>query len=166
MARKKSKEVEEPQFHFNLLSGEIEAEVIEEDEVEPKKYKVDLFSVLNSISTKDYSFTEEMNDGYQPFIINKGLMQHIDTILYANEMNINHQVTKEMHYDYLYYSVSKKKRYGKWAKASTDDKELIDDIVEYYKINRNYAEVYMRMVGRDRMIEHLKNKMNQGGRLK
>lgn len=150
---------------FNILTGEVEEIPVEEDYT-PEKYKFDLFGTLNSISNKGYAFSEEDQSAYPPYMINRGLMQNLDTVLYANEMNMNNQVTKEMHYDYLYYSISKKKRYGKWAKPSKDNKELIDNIVEYYKINRNYALQYIKMVGEDELKKHLVKKMNQGGRIK
>lgn len=151
---------------FNLLTGETEQVQETEENYLPEKYKFDLFGTLNSISNKDYSFDSEHQSSYPPYMINRGLMQNLDTILYANEMNMHSQVTKEMHYDYLFYSVSKKKRYGKWAKASTDNKELVDRITEYYKINRKYALQYIKMVGEEEIKKHLDKKMYLGGKIK
>lgn len=151
---------------LNILTGEIEKTEDKEENYLPEKHKFDLFGVLGSISNKEYIFDEEDEKSYPPFMINRGLMQNFDTVLYANDMNINNQVTKQMHYDYLYYSVSKKKRYGKWAKATNDDKILIDQIVEYYKINRKYAHQYINQVGRDELKKFLDMKLNVGGKKK
>ncbi len=70
---------------------------------------------LNSIN-----FTKEdlMKDDetsikeYAPYIINKCLSGQIDTILFANEMNMNHHLDKRMQYSFYLNSLRKKKRFS------------------------------------------------------
>ena len=38
---------------------------------------------------------------YVPFVINRALSYHMDCILYANEINMNSYIDKDMQYHYL-----------------------------------------------------------------
>lgn len=79
--------------------------------------------------------------GYPPFFINRGLSQHVDCLMYANEMNINSHLDNKLQYDYLYHSIrSMKRRFGKWAKRKDD--ALIKAISQYYNINLRRAKEY------------------------
>ena len=62
-----------------------------------------LTQILNSINqTKKSVFeTEDEIKGYPPFIVNKCLSAFHDTILFANEMNINHHLDKKLQYDFF-----------------------------------------------------------------
>ena len=54
---------------------------------------------LNSINfTKENLMEEDKTSkkDYAPYIINKCLSAHIDCILFANEMNMNHRLDKDM----------------------------------------------------------------------
>ena len=48
-----------------------------------------------------------------------------DCILFVNELNTRglyqFNVSNEMHYEFLLYAISPKKRYNKWAKIETND---------------------------------------------
>jgi hypothetical protein len=99
-------------------------------------------NILNG--SKSIFETEQDEKDYVPFLINRGLSQHVDSIFYANEMNINHHLTKKMQYDYLFRSIRKMKRgFGKWAKSEkSEDIELIQ---RAYKCSERKAKEISRM---------------------
>lgn len=100
----------------------------------------DPFRFMKSIQvTKEpiMNSSEDEKD-YVPFLMNRGLSQYIDSILYANEMNQNHHLDKRMQYDYYMQSIRKMSRkFVKWAKRA--DAEVLEAIQEYYQCNRKRA---------------------------
>ena len=75
------------------------------------------FNFLNSINeSKENIMTSENEIAYNPYIINHFLSGTIDTVFYANEMNIRPNLDKKLQYDYLRGSIRKKRRYSKWLK--------------------------------------------------
>ena len=134
-------------------------------EVEEVKKKVDVFDFLNNITyDKQYIFDEGTQDAYNPYIVGMGLMQHQDTILLANECNKKSSGNKLFHHDFLFYSISKGKRYRKWAKANKEDEELIEYIMTKYVVNRENAKQYLKLVD-DEQKQTIIDLMNaKGGR--
>lgn len=124
-----------------------------------------LFDYLNDISTnKNYIFDpNDANKNYSAFMINRGLAQHIDTILLANEAN-KRSFSKLMHHDFLFYSVDSKKRYGKWAKADTTDFDLLDYLKEKYVINHSVAIEYMAILDKKELKELKLESQRKGGK--
>ena len=93
-------------------------------------------------------------------MVNRALSYYIDTIMYANDMNINHHVDKLMQHDYLFYSIRKAKRFSKWAKKKKDsDIELIQ---EYYGYSYDKAKVAVSVLTDDQ-IKIIKKKLDKGG---
>jgi hypothetical protein len=60
---------------------------------------------------------------YPPYIINRCLSGHIDCIMFANEMNMNHHLSKDLQYSFYLNSLRKKKRFSPWLR-----KENIKDL--------------------------------------
>ena len=90
----------------------------------------DLFKeVLPSIlKTKKPIFTDdESAKAYNPYMVNKALSHHMDTVIVANNMNMCYHLDKKPQYDYLINSVRSANRpFTKWHKASeTDDLEAV-----------------------------------------
>ena len=58
---------------------------------------------------------------YPPFPVLRSLSYNLDCILLVNELNIRglsqFNVSNLMHYEYLLYFISTKKRYNKWIKV-------------------------------------------------
>lgn len=95
-----------------------------------------------------------------PFIINTAMSMHIDTVLYANEMNTRHWASPQMLYDYYIHTIRPAKRYG-WAKKSKT--ENLDLIMEYYGYSEKKALDALSLLT-ESDIERIKNKMNKGGK--
>lgn len=123
------------------------------------------FDFLEAINTGkeivldgDDSFKE-----YVPFQVNNGLSQHLDTVLIANEMNKLPNLSKEMQFKFLANAVSKKKRFGKWAKPEEEaNKEDIETVSTYYQVNRARAREYLKIL-KPEQLEVMRTKNNPGG---
>jgi len=90
----------------------------------------DLFKeIIPSILQNKKSVIENDQDAkdYQPYMVNKALSHHPDTIMFANNMNMCYHLHKKAQYDYLINIVRSVKRpYTKWHKASeTNDLEAV-----------------------------------------
>lgn len=119
------------------------------------------FDIVTDISLNKKRLIDETNQKeYSPFMVNRALSYYIDTIMYANDMNINHHVDKLMQHDYLFYSIRKAKRFSKWAKKKKDsDIELIQ---EYYGYSYDKAKVAVSVLTDDQ-IKIIKKKLDKGG---
>ena len=68
---------------------------------------------LNSINFTKKDLLKEDPDcikQYPPFIINRCLSGHLDCVLLANEMNLHHDLDKDMQYSFINI-IRKKKRF-------------------------------------------------------
>ena len=100
--------------------------------------------------------------GYEPFLINRGLSQHKDCILYANEMNRRHFLDKKLQNDFLLNTVRSQKRpFAKWAKKSekSEDIECVKQIFNYSNSKANEA---LRILSKEQ-IQKLKEQTDTGG---
>ena len=75
---------------------------------------------------------------YPPFIVNKCLSGFIDTVMFANEMNVNHQLPSRLQYDFLINTVRKRKRFSPWLKK--DKINDLDAVKSYYGYSNEKAQ--------------------------
>ena len=120
------------------------------------------FDYLNSINMtkKNLMIDEQSEKDYVPFIVNRGLGYFQDTVLLANEMNINCHLDHKMQYDFLKSTVKKKKRFSKWLKADEDKK--VDIICQAYGFSRSNAKSVVTLFD-NTQIELLKKRLDKGG---
>ena len=98
---------------------------------------------------------------YPPFIVNKCLSGHLDCIMFANEMNKNHQLDKDMQYSFYLNSVRKKKRFSPWIrKDKIDDLECVKN---YYGYSTEKALQALRILSSEQ-IKFIKQRLETGGR--
>jgi hypothetical protein len=125
----------------------------------------------NSINSgKEPLSLENQEFKYEKWRTNTSLTNHLDTIMDANQMNLNYHLSDQMHYDYLFYSVRKKKRFG--SKKSERDKQLereqkeeadkIALISEYYKYNTVNAKAALKVLT-ESQLEIIKRRLERGG---
>lgn len=104
--------------------------------LKPQAYTI---NNMNLIKCLDHLLTgkklKELDfDNYPTFPINRGLSQHWDTCLIANEMNINADIPNEAQFVFLDQLISKKKRkHSKWSKAEkiSNDVKLLQSVYGY-----------------------------------
>lgn len=134
-------------------------ELKEEVKKKPHNYFFDFIKDLSQ--KKQYILNEDNQKDYVPYLINKFLSMHQSTILYAQEMNIRHQIEKDMHYDYLFESLRPMNRYFKYHKSNkkSDDLLLLSD---YYQCSLIKAKEYLN-IHDESDLDMIRSKMNKGG---
>jgi hypothetical protein len=123
------------------------------------------FDFINAINlTKKDLFAEDpqAKSDYVPFVVNRGLSYFPDTILYANEMNRNTSIPVDWQFSFLLNSISKKKRFSKWAKkdAETEDFRLVK---EYFGYSDSKAQEALSVLSGDQLTM-IKEKLYKGGK--
>jgi len=121
---------------------------------------------LNSINFNKNDLMGEDSDPawkakYPPFIINKCMSQHMDTVMYANEMNQYSFLDHKMQYDFYIHIVRPKRRFSPWGK-----KQKIDDldlVKKYYGYSTDKAIQALRILSPNQ-IDYIKDKLNKGGK--
>ena len=74
---------------------------------------------LNSINLNKKNMIDEdpsLEKEYIPFVINKCLSGHLDTVMFANEMNKYPSLPEKMQHDFFIHIVRKKKRFSPWLR--------------------------------------------------
>ena len=118
---------------------------------------------LNSINQNKKNIMDDdasTEKTYPPYIINKCLSSHIDTIMFANEININHHITKKLQYDFYINIVRTKKRFSPWIKKETN-KDL-DYVKSYYGYSNEKAYQALRILTKEQLT-FIKSKFDTGG---
>lgn len=121
---------------------------------------------LNSInSTKDNLISDDptLIKSYPPYIINRCLSSHIDAILFANEMNKNHHLDKELQYSFYLNSLRKKKRFSPWLRK--DKVTDLDIVKQYYSYSNDKAMQALKILSREQ-LDFIKQRLETGGRNK
>jgi len=123
------------------------------------------FDFVNSINfTKKNLMVDDIQEkAYTPYMVNRSLSYFQDTVLMANEMNINHHLDKKLQYEFLMNIVRKRKRFSKWAKAETISD--LDAVKEFYGYSNDTARQAMTLLSKEN-IEAIKHKIYRGGRKK
>ena len=123
--------------------------------------KLSAFDFLNSINdTKKDIMTEDNENLYQPYVINRFLSGTMDTLFVANEMNCRPHLDKRLQYDYLRSVVRRKKRFTKWVKP--EKFEELEVIKKYYGYNDAKAKEVLSLFTDNDLKELCKN-MDLGG---
>jgi len=121
------------------------------------------FDYLNSINMtkKNLMVDEKSEKDYVPFIVNRGLGYFSDTVLLANEMNVNCHIDDKLQYDFLKGTVKKRKRFSKWLKSEDDRK--IDIIKEYFGYSTSVAKQCVDLFD-EQQINYLEKQLSKGGK--
>jgi hypothetical protein len=118
---------------------------------------------LNSINfTKDNLMEEDETSkkDYAPYIINKCLSSHIDCILFANEMNMNHSLDKDMQYSFYLNTLRKKKRFSPWIRK--DKVQNLEYVKSYYGYSNDKAIQALKILNKDQ-LNFIKQRLETGG---
>ena len=121
------------------------------------------FEFVNAINySKDNIMVDDIVEKqYNAFMVNRSLSYFQDTVLIANEMNINHHLDNRLQFDFLINIVRKRKRFSKWFKPeSNSDVEVVKD---YYGYSNEKARQALPLLTKEQ-LEELKKKVNKGGR--
>lgn len=108
---------------------------------------------LNSINYKKDDVAKEIKDFYPPFVVNRTLSYHIDSVIASNLANtMNDGVLPDMAQYYLLKGlVSPRKRFAKWMKPiKSDDAKLV---MEIYNVSEPKAHEYLKLLSDDELSE-------------
>jgi hypothetical protein len=121
------------------------------------------FEFVNAIcDSKENLIVDDISEkSYNPFMVNRSLSYHYDTVLLASEMNQRSFLDKKLQFDFLINTVRKKKRFAKWKKPeSSDDLEVVK---EYYGYSNEKARQVLPLLNSDQMGQ-LKQRIFKGGK--
>ena len=97
---------------------------------------------------------------YLPWRTNRALSNYPDTIIHAQVMNASSHLDLQLQFDYLFYSVRKKKRFFKKPAVEKDkDFHLVQ---QFYKYNNKNTEEALRILTREQ-IDIIAKKQEKGG---
>ena len=119
---------------------------------------------LNSINFNKENLIKEDPDivkQYPPFIVNKCLAGHVDTVLFANEMNKYHHLDKDMQYSFLLNSLRKRKRFSPWLRK--DKIEDLECVKTYYGYSNEKAQQALKILTPEQ-LNYIKKKLDLGGK--
>lgn len=121
------------------------------------------FEYVNAINMtkKDIMVDDLAEKAYNSFMVNRSLSYFNDTVLFANEMNVNHTIDKRLQFDFLINMVRKRKRFSKWQKSVSDND--VEVVKEYYGYNNEKARQALTLLTTEQ-INALKQKVYKGGR--
>jgi hypothetical protein len=125
--------------------------------------KFELNDWLKSINQSKINIMDEYPDSkkdYAPYIINRCFSGTIDTLLYANEMNLYHALDKKLQYDFFINSLRTKKRYSAWLrKENIKDLEVVKS---YYGYSNEKAKQALNILTKEQ-LNFIKSKLETGG---
>jgi len=114
---------------------------------------------LNSINNTKEDLSENIKE-YSPYIINKCLSGQVDSILFANEMNMNHHLDKDMQYSFYLNSLRKRKRFSPWLRK--DKIKDLECIKSYYGYSNEKASQALKILTKEQ-INFIKKRLDIGG---
>jgi hypothetical protein len=115
---------------------------------------------LNSINFTKEDLSEDIKD-YPPYIINRCLSSHLDCVLFANEMNMHHQLDKDMQYLFYLNSLRKKKRFSPWLRK--DKVKDLECIKQYYGYSNEKASQALKILNKEQ-LNFIKQRLEIGGK--
>tara|TARA_B110000503_G_C7119331_1_gene401752 strand:+ start:747 stop:1130 length:384 start_codon:yes stop_codon:yes gene_type:complete len=123
------------------------------------------FDFINAINfSKEDLFKDnpQADKDYVPFVVNRGLSYFADTLFYANEMNRFPNLSTEAQFFFLKNSISKKKRFSKWAAkgAVSDD---LENVCAYYGYSKRQAKLVLNNLTEKQLLI-IRESQNKGGK--
>ena len=118
---------------------------------------------LNSINFNKDDLTSEDPEcikEYPSYIVNRCLSGHLDTILYANEMNLHPNLDKDMQYQFFLNSLRKRNRFSPWLRK--DKVDNLNIIKKYYGYSNEKALQALRLLTQQQ-LDYIKKRLDTGG---
>lgn len=124
---------------------------------------MNVFDFVNSITYNKKDLFEDplAEKDYVPFIVNRGLSYFPDTIMFANEMNMHASIPKQWQYDFLRFSITKKRRFSKWAKKGKEEDLMSVQI--YYNCSEKKAIELLSLLNQEQ-LKVIKESISEGGK--
>ncbi len=124
---------------------------------------VELKDWLNNINYSKKNLIDEDPDlekKYLPYIINRCMSGHLDAIMYANEMNIYHNLDNKLQHDFLLNILRSKKRFSPWVKK--EELKNLDYVKRYYGYSDEKAKQVLPLLSKEQLT-FIQEKLERGG---
>ncbi len=118
---------------------------------------------LNSINSSKKNFIDEdplLEKEYPAYIVNRCMSGHMDSLMYANEMNINPQLDKKLQYDFYLNTLRSKKRFSPWVRK--EEISNLDIIKSHYGYSDDKARQVLPLISNTE-LEHIRKRLDRGG---
>ena len=118
---------------------------------------------LNSINYSKKNLIDEDPDiekKYPAYIINRCMSGHLDAIMYANEMNLYHNLSSKLQYDFLLNILRSKKRFSPWVKK--EELKNLDYVKRYYGYSDEKAKQVLPLLSK-KELTFIQEKLERGG---
>ena len=120
----------------------------------------DWLKSINETKTNLIDNDSTLEPKYLPYIVNRCMSGQIDTLMFANEMNISNHLDNKLQYDFLLYTLRKKKRFSPWLrKDKVTDLEIIK---QYYGYSNEKAANALKILTPEQ-IKFIKQRLDTGG---
>ena len=125
------------------------------------------FDYVNSINqSKKNLMRGTENDqlaekGYNPFLTNRTLSYHHDTVALANEMNQRSHLDNKLQYEFLLNTIRPKKRFAKWDKKVDDGDIAV--VKEFFGYSDTKALQALTVLTSEQ-INEIRKRIDKGGR--
>jgi hypothetical protein len=118
---------------------------------------------LNSLNfTKENLISDEpyLAKEYPPYIVNRCMSGHMDSVMYAQEMNKYHFLDKDLQYNFYLNTLRKRKRFSPWIRK--DKVSDLDYVKRYYGYSNEKASQVMKILTPEQ-IAYIKKRLETGG---
>lgn len=104
---------------------------------------------------------------YDNFVINKIYSNNINSIIFANEINV--ECDKQYNFDFYYYFLDKRSHYGKWNKKEKENslkKDTLNKIVLQCNCSQTKAQDIYDILENQNLLSAFIEEFDMGGRNK
>ena len=119
---------------------------------------------LNSINQTKKNLIDEdpsLEKEYNPYIINRIYSAHLDSVMFANEMNKYSFLSKKIQYDFYLNSLRSKKRFSPWLRK--DKIKDLDYVKRYYGYSNEKAQQALKILTKEQ-LNFIRLKFETGGK--
>ena len=119
---------------------------------------------LNSINQTKKNLIDEdpsLEKDYNPYIINRIYSGHLDSVMFANEMNKYSFLSKKIQYDFYLNSLRSKKRFSPWLRK--DKIKDLDYVKRYYVYSNEKAHQALKILTKQQ-LNFIRSKFETGGK--
>ena len=119
---------------------------------------------LNSINQTKKNLIDEdpsLEKEYNPYIINRIYSGHLDSVMFANEMNKYSFLDKKIQYDFYLNSLRSKKRFSPWLRK--DKIKDLDYVKRYYGYSNEKAQQALKILTKQQ-LNFIRLKFETGGK--
>ena len=122
-----------------------------------------IWDYLNAVcQTKDKSVLDDpdFDKVYEPFVINRSLSAHEDSVLAANMMNERSDMPRRAQFLFLLNTLRARKRFGNWLKSTESDDASA--VAEYYGTSLRHARDLVSLHSSDQLTI-IRARIDKGG---